>query len=195
VKRRTALAALSTAALLAGLPAAVRAAEAFEVLRAAMEPSLDGESWLLSADFSITLTPMLEDAVNRGITLVFVVEFELLRPRWWWWDESAAEVSRTYRLTYHVLTRQYRVQVEGNTTAHTSLRDALETISRLRNWRVMPRDRVRPGRGYEGWIRLRLDASHLPKPLQLSAITDKDWSLQSLRKRFTLTPQIPPNGR
>lgn len=188
MKRRTAIAAVSTAALLALLPPAARAADAFEVLRAAMEPSAEGEAWLLSADFSITLTPTLEDAVNRGITLVFAVDFELVRPRWWWWDETAAEVSRAYRLTYHVLTRQYRVQVDGSTSAHASLREALDAISRLRSWRVMPRDRTRPGRNYEGWIRIRLDASQLPKPLQLSAITEKDWSLQSVWKRFLLTP-------
>jgi hypothetical protein len=195
VKRRTALAALSTAALLAVLPAVARATEAFEVLRVAMEPSPDGEAWQLSADLSITLTPTLEDAVGRGITLVFVVDFEMLRPRWWWWDESAAVVSRAYRLTYHVLTRQYRVQVDGVTTAHATLPEALDAIATLRNWRVMPRERLRAGQAYEGWVRLRLDASHLPKPLQLAAITDKDWSLQSLWKRFTLTPQTPRNGR
>jgi hypothetical protein len=194
VKRRTALAALSTAALLAWLPAA-RAAEAFEILAVKLEPSADGQGWDLSADLAIALPATLEDAIARGIPLVFVVEFELLRTRWWWWDKTVAEASRAYRLTYHVLTRQYRIQVEGMTASHATLGDALESIARVRGWRVMPYDRVRPGQDYEGWLRMRLDASQLPKPLQLSALTEKDWSPQSLWKRFTLTPRTPASAR
>jgi hypothetical protein len=194
VKRRTALAALSAAALLAWLPAA-RAADAFEVLAVSLEPSPDGQAWVLSADVAITLPATLEDALTRGIPLVFVLDFELLRPRWWWWDETAAEASRAHRVTYHVLTRQYRVQVDGASTSHATLQEALDSVSRVRGWRVMPRDRVNPARQYEGWVRMRLDASQLPKPLQLSALTDKDWSPQSLWKRFILTPQTPSSAR
>jgi hypothetical protein len=194
VKRRTAIAALSTAVLLAWLPAA-EPAEAIDVRKISLVPSADGDAWLLSADFTLSLTQALEDAVNRGLPLVFVAEFELLRPRWYWWDEKTSTATRAHRLSYHALTRQYRVQVEGNVSAFATLDDALESIARLRGWRVMPRDRVRPGNTYEGWVRLRLDASHLPKPFQLTALTDRDWHLQSIWKRLIFTPPTPPNGR
>jgi hypothetical protein len=144
LKRRTAIAALSTAVLLAWLPAA-EPAEAIDVLQISLVPSADGDAWLLSADFSLTLTQALEDAVNRGLPLVFVVDFELLRPRWYWWDQVTTAASRTYRLSYHALTRQYRVQVDGSSASFSALADAIESIERLRGWRVMPRDRVRPG--------------------------------------------------
>ena len=78
MKRRTAIAALSTAVLLAWLPAA-RSADAIDVLSARLEPSPDGESWLLSADFAVSLSAQLEDAVNRGVSLSFLVEFQLTR--------------------------------------------------------------------------------------------------------------------
>lgn len=194
MKRRTVLAALSTAALLAWLPAA-KPAEAIDVLHISLEPSADGDAWLLSADFTLSLTQMLADAVNRGLPLVFVAEFELLRPRWYWWDEQTATAERSYRLSYHALTRQYRVQVDGSTAVFPTLADALESIARLRGWRVMPRDRVRPGDVYEGWIRLRLDPSHLPKAFQLTTLNDRDWNLQSIWKRFIFTPPTPRNVR
>jgi hypothetical protein len=194
LKRRTAIAALSTAALLAWVPVA-EPAEAIEVQSVSLEPSGDGDAWLLSADFTLSLTQALEDAVNRGLPLAFVIDFELLRPRSYWWDEKTAAAARAYRLSYHALTRQYRVQVEGTTIAFGSLSQALESIARLRGWRVMPRDRVRPGSTYEGWVRLRLDPSHLPKPFQLTALTDRDWNLQSTWKRFIFTPPTPRSGQ
>jgi hypothetical protein len=194
VNRRSALVALSTAALLAWMPAA-EPAEPIDVLQVSLEPSADGDAWLLSADFTLTLTQMLEEAVNRGLPLVFVTDFELLRPRWYWRDETTSAATRMHRLSYHALTRQYRVQVDGSTAVFATLPDALESIARLRGWRVMPRDRVRPDTTYEGWIRLRLDPSHLPKPFQLTALTDKDWNLQSTWKRFIFTPPKPRSDR
>jgi hypothetical protein len=194
VKRRTAIAALSTAALLAWLPAA-RSADTIDVLRVGIEPSADGEAWLLSADFALSLSPALEDAVNKGVPLYFLVEFELLRSRWYWWDDRTALATQTHRLSYHALTRQYRVLLNGVPSAYTTLSEALEAMSRLRGWRVMPRDRVRAGTAYEGWLRLRLDTNQLPKPFQITALTDRDWNPQSEWKRFAFTPQTPRNAQ
>ncbi|HMS78791.1 MAG TPA: DUF4390 domain-containing protein, partial [Burkholderiaceae bacterium] len=146
------------------------------------------EAWLLSADFSLALTPQLEDAVNKGVPLFFLVEFELLRPRWYWWDERTAVATQTHRLSYHALTRQYRVLLNGVPQAFNTLSDALDAMSRLRGWRVMPRDRVRGGTPYEGWLRLRLDGTQLPKPFQITALTNRDWNPQSEWKRFPFTP-------
>lgn len=187
MKRRTAIAALSTAALLAWLPAA-RSADAIDVLRASLEPSADGESWLLSADFAVSLSAQLEDAVNRGVSLTFLVEFELTRPRWYWLDSTTAVATQTHRLSYHALTRQYRVLLNGVPHAAATLDDALDLMSRLRGWRVMPRDRARAGTPYEGWLRLRLDTAQLPRPFQITAITNRDWNPQSEWKRFPFTP-------
>lgn len=187
MKRRTAIAALSTAALLAWLPAA-RSADTIEVLTVAVEPSADGEAWLLSADFALSLSPQLEEAVSKGVPLTFLVEFELMRPRWWWWDERTALATQTHRLSYHALTRQYRVLLNGVPQSYATLAEALEAMSRLRGWRVTPRDRTRGGTAYEGWIRLRLDTNQLPKPFQLTALTNRDWNPQSEWKRFPFSP-------
>jgi len=96
--------------------------------------------------------------------------------------------TQTHRLSYHALTRQYRVLLNGVPQAFGTLADALDAMSRLRGWRVMPRDRVRGGTPYEGWVRLRLDTAQLPKPFQISALTNRDWNPQSEWKRFPFTP-------
>lgn len=190
MKRRTAIAALSTAALLAWLPAA-RPADTIDVLHVEVQPSADGEAWLLSADFALSLSPQLEEAVSKGVPLTFLVEFELMRPRWWWWDERSAVATQTHRLSYHALTRQYRVLLNGVPQSYATLPEALEAMSRLRGWRVTPRDRTRAGTVYEGWLRLRLDTAQLPKPFQLTALTNRDWNPQSEWKRFPFATETP----
>ena len=58
-----------------------QAAEGIEVKAATLELADDG--WQLGAEFDIQFSPRLEEAVNRGVPLYFVVEFELSRPRWY----------------------------------------------------------------------------------------------------------------
>ena len=78
-----------------------------------LELDAAGDSWMLSGDFEVPLTRSLEEAVRRGVPLYFVLEFELIRPRWWWTDETVAERSIVYRLAYPALTRQYRLNFDG----------------------------------------------------------------------------------
>ncbi|MGD9942883.1 MAG: DUF4390 domain-containing protein [Burkholderiaceae bacterium] len=159
-----------------------------------LEPSSDGEGWLLSAEFQVPLTRSLEDAVRRGVPLYFVLEFELTRPRWWWTDERIAERSISYRLSYHALTRQFRLGSNGLGQNFDTLAEAVRTMSGIRGWRVVAADRINPGTRYEAQVRLRLDTSQLPKPFQISAITNRDWNPQSEWKRFTFSPQTPKSA-
>ncbi|HLS54834.1 MAG TPA: DUF4390 domain-containing protein [Zeimonas sp.] len=192
---RLALALALVATLWGQMPAA-RADDAPEVTeRPRLELNVEGDSWLLSDDFDVPLTPALEEAVRRGVPLYFVLEFELIRPRWWWTDERLAERSIVFRLAYHALTRQFRLGFDGLTQTFESLDEATRTMASVRNWRVADASRVPRGTSYEGRVRLRLDASQLPKPFQVNAITNRDWNPQSEWKRFTFTPQTPKNGR
>jgi hypothetical protein len=162
------------------------AAEAIGVDSAAIERSPEG--WVLSADFAVPLPSRLEEAVNSGVALYFVVDFELERPRWYWWDERVAQASLTYRLSYHALTRQYRLSRDGLGQSFGTLAEAVRTMSRLRGWKVMDPDQVKPGEEYEAQVRMRLDVSQLPKPFQVTAITNRDWALQAEWKRFRFRP-------
>ena len=134
---------------------------------------------LLDAQFDFDLPTVLEDAVNRGIALYFVVEFELFRPRWYWFDKKLVDVTRTYRLTYSPLTRQYRLATGALAQPFDSLADALATLRRVRSWRVADRTLIRPDDDYTAQVRMRLDTSQLPKPFQVNALTNRDWTLAS----------------
>ena len=173
-------------AALALLPPAARA-DGIEVRAARLEPAAEG--WQLAADFGLTLPARLEEAVNRGVMLHFVVEFELIRPRWYWFDESVASATLTYRLSYHALTRQYRLALSGIAQSFPELSDALGVMSRVRGWRVLEPDQARSGSQYEAQVRLRLDTAQLPKPFQVNALTNREWTLSSEWKRFRFNPE------
>src|SRR5262245_57346761 len=84
-------------------------AEGIGITSATIEPSEDG--WTLDAVFDVQFSQRLEEAVNRGVPLYFVVEFELAKPRWYWFDDKPVQLSQTYRISYTPLLRQYRLSV------------------------------------------------------------------------------------
>ena len=69
----------------------------------------EDEDYVLNAQFEFAFNPTLEEALQKGISLYFVLEFELGRPRWYWLDEKVVQLSVQYRLSYTPLTRQYRL--------------------------------------------------------------------------------------
>jgi len=167
-------------ALLAMVPALVLAAE-IEIANPQITASDDG--YVVAADFSFELNERLEEAVTKGVVLYFVVDFEMTRPRWYWLDEKLISRSQTYRLSYHALTRQYRLSTGGLHQSFDSLSDALRMLSRLRNWLVIDKGTekagVRVGETYTAAIRMRLDTNQLPRPFQIAALGNKDWNLAS----------------
>ncbi len=160
------------------VPAFALAAE-IEIIRPQLQPGEDG--YVLSADFKFELGPRLEEAVNKGLTLYFVADFELTRGRWYWFDEKLASRSITYRLYYHALTRQYRLSTGGLHQSFESLSDAMRVLSRLRNWTVIDSGEkfLRSGGTYQAALRMHLDINQLPRPFQLTALGSKEWTLDS----------------
>lgn len=147
------------------------------------------EGYQLSTDIGVTLSPRLAEAVTRGVALYFVLEFEISRPRWYWLDEQVIERVQTYRLSYHALTRQYRVSKGALHQSFDSLDDALHLIGRLQNWPVVENGLLKAGDSYVASLRLRLDVTQLPKPFQLSAMSNRDWTLESDWQQWGFTAQ------
>lgn len=168
--------------------------ESIQIRNARLVLGSDSSAWTLSADLSLPLPAKLEDAVNQGVALYFVVDLDIYRPRWYWWDERLLQISQTYRLSYHALTRQYRVTVNGFQNSYATLNEALRGLSSIRAWKVMDAERPRPGVQYEAYVRMRLDLAQLPKPFQITALTNRDWNLQAEWKRFNFSLETPKGG-
>ena len=172
--------------MLAALMPAAQASEGIAVKSSTLELADDG--WQLDAEFDIQFSPRLEEAVNRGVPLYFVVEFELSRPRWYWFDEKPVQFSQTYKISYTPLLRQYRLSVGNVYQNFTRFEEVTRVLSRLRGLQIADRSAFRKDASYQAGIRMRLDTAQLPKPFQLNAIASRDWTLASDWHRWALTP-------
>jgi len=176
---------------LAGLPlllltAAAGHAEGIEVRDAGLVAGDEG--YFLEADFEITLNSTLEEALNKGVSLYFLVEFEIIRPRWYWFNEKVVNTQQQYRLSYNALTRQYRLGVGALFQNFDTLSEALDFLSRVRRRQVVDAGVLRKGNTYAAAVRMRLDISQLPKPFQLNALASRDWNFGSDWYRWSVAP-------
>lgn len=171
------------AALCLPLPAG---ADGIEVKSATLAVSEDG--YVLDADFDIALNPTLEETLNRGVPLNFLLELELIRPRWYWFNEKVATFVQQYKISYNALTRQYRLSLGMLSQNFATLNEAVRFMTRVRNLQVAEKSTVKPDNTYMAAVRLRLDVSQLPKPFQISALGSREWNIGSDWYRWTLTP-------
>ena len=180
-------AALAALALLGAVVFATAARADTIVVRSA-ELRAEEDGYFLNAEFDFSLNPTLDEALQKGLPLHFVQEFELVRPRWYWLDEKVTSATTQYRVSYNALTHQYRV-ASGLLGLSFSTLDELERfLSRVNSREVARRDQLVKGTRYEAALRLRLDVDQLPKPFQVSALASREWTLQSDWHRWSFTP-------
>ncbi|MGH8751678.1 MAG: DUF4390 domain-containing protein [Burkholderiales bacterium] len=172
--------------MLLGLAPATVLADGIQVKAATFEPHEEG--YRLQADLDIGLTHTLEDALNKGVALYFVTEFELSQPRWYWLDKKEAQLKHQYKLSYNALTRQYRLGVGNLYQNFATLQDAMSLMSQLRSPVRVENHALEKGESYTASLRMRLDVSLLPKPFQLNALASRDWTLNSGWYRWEVTP-------
>jgi hypothetical protein len=148
------------------------------------------EQYLLNADFELNLSEEVEDALNKGVQLNFLVEFQLTSPRKYWFDDEIITVSSNIAFSYHALTRQYLINRNNHQQYFASLADAKAEFTHLRDWKVFDKSLLKPDETYLAALRIRLDQSKLPKPIQVDAIGSEQWNMISQRHRWTptLTP-------
>lgn len=169
-------------ALLFALPAQ---ADTINVTRSEAELTSDGQL-LVSTRFDVQLPPSLNQALQQGVALDFKLDFELDKPRFTayglklsnWFSPTA---SMNFKISYHALTRRYRVTIGSLSNHYTTLGEALRATGAISGWRVLGSGKLSELKPNEiaGRIRLALDLGNLPKPFQLNALGSSDWSLSS----------------
>jgi hypothetical protein len=174
--------------LIATLLLSVAIAHADTIAVKSAELLVEDDDYVLNAQFEFAFNPTLEEALQKGISLYFVLEFEIGRPRWYWLDEKIAQLAVQYRLTYTPLTRQYRLTSGLLAQQFDSLEEVQRILSRVVSRPVVARDALVASTRYEVAVRLRLDGALLPKPFQINALTSRDWTLQSEWYRWSFTP-------
>ncbi len=146
------------------------------------------DSLVLSARLTFALTDAIEDALLKGVAMIFVAEADVVRERWYWTSKKVGGVERHMRLAYQPLTRRWRLSVASGLMAtgglamalnqnFDTLPEALATIHRISNWKIIELSALEPDQRYQLEFRFRLDATQLPRPLQINAFGQSDWDI------------------
>ena len=143
------------------------------------------DHYVVNAAISGVPQARLEELVQAGVSVPFVAEFVLTRARWYWFDEVIVERAMDMRLSYHALTRQYRLTVGGLHRSFPSFDQAFAALLSLRNWVVADADQLPGGQSYNAALRFRLDMSQLPKPFQIAALGSRDLDITTNWARWT----------
>lgn len=174
--------------LLAGLAQAD--APPAEVTQLRMERTEEG--LLLSATVHFELPAVIDDALEKGIPMFFVAEATLLRDRWYWYDKQVASAARHMRLSYHPLTRRWRLQVSAAPLGNSGLalgqtfdtrEEALAAVQRVSRWKIADGTELETGARYNVDFRFRLDVSQLPRPFQIGAVGQAEWNIAAARNQ------------
>ncbi|PIT80351.1 hypothetical protein B9Z40_15455 [Limnohabitans sp. 15K] len=154
----------------------------------------------LTAQLKLELAPAVEDALVKGLAVHFVAEAEVMRDRWYWYDLKVGTAYRYYRLAFQPLTRRWRLNVSNEPISGTglagsisqsfeNLSDALAVIRRQSGWKIAEMaDVSTDARQYVAY-RFRLDISQLPRPFQIAAGNQAEWSM-SVAKQMRLTADM-----
>lgn len=140
---------------------------------------LDGEAYNLEADVDIRFDDDVEEAINKGVVLHFVVEFQVVSPRKYWFDDEIVTKTQKVALSYHALTRQYLLLRDGRQQSYDTLLEAKLELAEIRDWKVLEKLQIEKGEPYQAALLMRLDESKLPKAIQVNAIGSEEWALTS----------------
>lgn len=176
---------LGLAMLLALLPAArAQGVELAQVGAAKVEDGLE-----LSFSTRFSLSPAVEDALMKGVPVYFAADVSVYRNRWYWRDVRAARTSRSWRLEWKSLTRQFRVSNEGLSRSYATLSEALSSLRGVSSWHVADLKDIEDDGRYYLEFSYRLDTSQLPKPMQIGLGAPQGWNM-NVERTFQLNPDF-----
>ena len=135
----------------------------------------------VDADLAISPSAEVIEAMRNSIALHLVVEASIAEPREWLWDRRLASGERYLRLEYHALSRTWIVTDVTARETHTfsDLAGAVDSLSRIRAWRLADWERLSGRERLLGRMRVRLRVNKLPLPLRVPALVDPAWDLGS----------------
>lgn len=195
---RAGLLAWLLAGLLCLLPLPVAAAaSAVELNELRVERVDDGV--YLSAQLQLQLPSVVEDALDKGIPVHFVVEADILRERWYWSDQKLVSARRYLRVAYQPLTRRWRLNVSSEPIVntglgvslsqhHDSLAEVMAAVERIARWRIADAAALEEGGRQFLRFQFRLDVGQLPRTFRIGAIGPSDWVV-AVERRIELTPE------
>jgi hypothetical protein len=152
-----------------------------------------GNEVFVSANVSLELPTIVEDALLKGVPMFFMLEADLYLDRWYWYDKRISGAQRQLRLAYQPLTRRWRVtqslgmgsdssQGLSLNQSYESLAEALSMVRQVSRWKVAELADTDPTSKIKLLFRFRLDLSQLPRPFQIGTIGQSEWDIQGVAR-------------
>ena len=150
------------------------------------ELELQDDYYGLNADVDMSLDKEIEDAINKGVPLNFLIEFQIVSPRKYWFDDEIVTITHSVSLSYHALSRQYLVNRGAHQQSFASLSEAMQELVALDDWRVVDKSLLEKPELYKAALLIRLDQTKLPKAIQVDTIASEKWSISSQKFEWVL---------
>ncbi len=149
-----------------------------------------GDDILLTASVKFELSAAVEEALLKGVPMIFVADVEIFRERWYWKNKSVVSAERHLRLAYQPLTRRWRLNVASGLITHAglavalnqnfeTLSDALAAVQRLSRWKIADVSELDLDQRHLVEFHFRLDMSQLPRPFQIGTLGQTDWNISA----------------
>jgi hypothetical protein len=154
----------------------------------------------LTTSVRFELPAVVEEALQKGIPMFFLVEADLVRERWYWYDKRLTHATRTLRLAFQPLTRRWRLSAGPGAGTNPglglalsqnfeSLDEALATLQRISRWKVVDASELESDATYSLDFRFRLDLTQLPRPFQIGVVGQSEWTVVANRRQ-RLAPEL-----
>jgi hypothetical protein len=156
-------------------------ADAFGVEVKNAEMTLQGNSYVVSADIDYQLSTRAMEALQNGVPLYWDIHIKVQQHRDYVWDKTLVNTGIRYRIQYHALLNMYRVRNEGSGELYnfSTLSSALDLMSTIHNFHLMDKPVDTSKERYAVGIKVTLDRDALPLPLRPVAYTNPQWYLSS----------------
>ena len=159
-----------------------------------------GDAILLTTAVKFDLPAAVEEALIKGVAIIFVAEVDVYRERWYWMNKKVLSTERHLRLAYQPLTRRWRLNIASGVITPSALgvslnqnfdtlADALSALQRQSRWKIADSSEIDPDQKHVIEFKFRLDLAQLPRPLQIGTLGQSDWSISAGMTR-PLVPEV-----
>ena len=155
-------------------------AEEFKASVQHVNTTTENKWYTVNADIVYRLSPTAKEALQKGISLTWVVIIKIQR-KGWLWDTTLQELETGYQIQSHALLNLYSVKTMGDGTSNmfSTLTAALDSISKIRNLPVIEKKLILPGENYQIAIKVLFNREALPVPLRPMSYFNSEWALSS----------------
>jgi len=144
-----------------------------------------GNGYTLDATIKYPLTPRVIEAIDNGVPIVFLQQFELIKSvpilgNYWQWNETLWASNIRHELRYHALSQQYVLNAMDTNSQRNfpSLNDALQALGKISGLTLPPEYFSHPD-NLILQLRSGIDLHALPTPMRPGALISSKWQLTS----------------